>query len=112
MTSQRDPQNLKDLTKSEKWKLQMAFESFFARFRFRQGFQVAPKDLENLKKYSSTSVKSMFPEIHSSHKVVSFWYILGAFWHHFPSHGLPNDAQSGKKDPFKKLQKNDQILEA
>ena len=112
MASQRDPQNLKNLTKSAKWDSRMPFESSFARFHFRHGFQVVPRDLQNLKNHGFTLVKQSFSEIHSSLEMVTFGLILGAFWHHFPSHGLPNGAQSGKKDPFKKQQKNDQILEA
>jgi hypothetical protein len=49
MASQRDPQNLKNLTKSAKWQPRTPFESSFGRFHFRKGFQVAPKDLQNLK---------------------------------------------------------------
>ena len=110
MVSQRDPQNLKNLTKSAKWHPQTPFESSFGRFHFRKGFQVVPKDLQNLKNHSFTLVKPLFLEIHSDLKIVFFGHLFGPFWHHFPSHGLPNGAQSGKKDPFKKQQKNDQIL--
>ena len=112
MASQRDPQNLKNLTKSAKWDSQTPFESSFAHFHFRNGFQVVSRDLRNLKNYCFTIVKPSFSEIHSSLEMVTFGALLGAFWHHFPSHVLPNGAQSGKKDPFKKQQKNDKILEA
>ena len=112
MASQRDPQNLKNLTKSAKWDSRTAFESSFARFHFRHGFQVVSRDLQNLKNDGFTVVKPSFSEIHSSLEMVTFRHLLGAFWHHFPSHGLPNGAQNGKKYPFKKEQKNDQILEA
>ena len=112
MASQRDPQNLKNLTKSVKWNSQTPFESSFARFHFRNGFQVVSRDLLNLKKYCFTIVKQLFSEIHSGLKMVSFGHLFGPFWDHFPSHALPNGAQSAKKDPFKKHQKSDQILEA
>ena len=110
MASQRDPQNLKNLTKSTKWESQTPFESSFAHFHFRNGFQVVPRDLRNLKNDGFTVVKPLFSEIRPGLKMVTFGHLLGAFWHHFPSHGLPNGAQSAKKDPFKKQQKNDQIL--
>ena len=110
MASQRNPQNLKNLTKSAKWGSQTPFETSFARFHFRKGFQVVPRDLQNLKNHSFTIVKPLFSEIHSSLKIVTFGHLLGAFWHRFPSHELPNGAQSAKKDPFKKQQKNYQIL--
>ena len=110
MASQRDPQNLKNLTKSAKWHPQRPFESSFGRFHFRKGFQVVPRDLQNLKNYSFTKVKPSFSEIHSSLEMVTLGHLLGAFWHHFPSHGLLNCARSGKKDPFEKPQKNNQIL--
>ena len=110
MVSQRDPQNLKNVTKSTKWDPQTPFESSFARFHFRKGFQVVPRDLQNLKNDCFTKVKQLFSEIHSTHKVVSSGPLLGAFWHHFRSHCLPHGAQSDKKDPFKKQQKNYQIL--
>ena len=110
MASQRDPQNLKNLTKSAKWELRTPFETSFARFHFRNGFQVVPRDLQNLKNDGFTIVKQSFSEIHSSLEMVTFGHLLGALWHHFASPGLLNDAQSGKKDPFKKQQKNDQIL--
>ena len=110
MVSQRDPQNLKNLTKSAKWDPQIPFESSFARFQFRKKFQVVSRHLQNLKNVSFTVVKQLFSEIHSTHKIVSFEPLLGAFWHHFRSHCLPNGAQSGKKDPFKKQRKNNQIL--
>ena len=112
MASQRDPQNLKNLTKSAKLDSQTPFESSFAHFHFRNGFQVVSRDLRNLKNDGFTIVKPSFSEIHSSLEMVTFGHLLGAFWHHFPSHGLPNGAQSAKKDPFKKQKKNDQILEA
>ena len=38
MASQRDPQNLKNLTKSAKLKTQTSFESSLGRFHFRNGF--------------------------------------------------------------------------
>ena len=110
MASQRDPQNLKNLTRSAKWQPQTPPQSSLVRFRFRKGFQVVPKDLQNLKNHSFTIVKPLFSEIHPSLKTVTFGQLLGAFWHHFPSHELPNGAQSAKKDPFKKHQKNYQIL--
>jgi len=110
MASQRDPQNLKNLTKSAKWTSQTPFESSFGSFHFRKGFQVVPKDLQNLKNDSFTIVKQLFSEIHSDLKMVSFGHLFGPFWDHFPSHALPNGAQRGKKEPFKKHQKNYQIL--
>ena len=112
MASQRDPQNLQNLTKSAKWHPQTPFESSFGRFHFRKGFQVVPKDLQNLKNHSFTLVKPLFSEIHSDLKMVTFGHLFGPFWDHFPSHGLPNGAQSCKKDSFKKHQKNNQILGA
>ena len=111
MASQRDPQNLKNLTKSAKWHPQTPFESSFGRFHFRKGFQALSKDLHNLKNHGFTIVKPLFSEIHSALKMVSFGHLFGPFWHHFPPHELPNGAQSAKKEPFKKQQKNDQILE-
>ena len=87
----------------------MPFESSFGRFHFRKGFQVVPKDLQNLENHSFTTVKPLFSEIHSSLKIVSLGHLLGAFWDRFGQHGLPNDGQSSKKDPFKKHQKNYQI---
>ena len=51
MASQRDPQNLKNLTKSAKWVPRTPFESSFGRFHFRKGFKVVPKDLQNLKNH-------------------------------------------------------------
>ena len=110
MVSQSDPQKLEYLTKSAKWHPQTPFESSFGRSHFRKGFQVGPKDLQILKNHSFALVKQLFSEIHPSLKIVTFVQLLGAFWHHFPSHELPNGAQSAKKDPFKKQQKNDQIL--
>ena len=110
MASQRDPQNPKNLTKSAKWHPQTPFESSFGRSHFRKGFQVVPKDLQNLKNLSFTLVKPLFSEIHSGLKLVSFGHLFEPFWHHFSSHELPNGAQNAKKDPFKKQQKNDQIL--
>ena len=109
MASQRDPQNLKNLTKSAKWDSRTPFESSFARFHFRNGFQVVSRDLRNLKNDGFTIVKPSFSEIHSSLEMVTLGHLLGALWHHFPSHELPHGAQSGKKDPFKKQQKIDQI---
>ena len=111
MVSQRDPQNLKNLTKSAKWEPQMPFETSFASFHFRKGFQVVSRHLQNLKNHGFTIVKPLFSEIHSGLKMVSFGHLFGPFWHHFPLHELPNGAQSAKKEPFKKQQKNDQILE-
>ena len=89
----------------------MPFKSSFGRFCFTKGFQVVPKDLQNLKNDSFTIVKQLFSEIHPSLKVVSFGHLFGPFWDHFGHHELPNGAQSAKKEPFKKQQKNDQILE-
>ena len=110
MASQRDPQNLKNLTKSANLDPQTPFESYFGPFHFRKGSQAVSRDLQNLKNDGFTSVKPLFSEIHSDLKMVSFGYLFGPFWHHFPSHAPPNDAQSGKKDAFKKQQKNYQIL--
>ena len=89
----------------------MSFESSFARFHVRNGFQVVSRDLLNLKNDGLTLVKPLFSEIHTSLEMVTFDHVLRASWHHFSSHELPNGAQSAKKDPLKKLQKNDQILE-
>ena len=105
MASQRDPQNLKNLTKSAKWHPRTPFERSFARFHIRNGFQVVSRDLLNLKNDGFTLVKPLFSEIHSDLKMVSFGILFGSFWEHFPSHALPNGAQSAKKDPFKKQQK-------
>ena len=110
MASQRDPQNLKNLTKSAKWHPQTPFESSFGRFHFRKGSQALSKDFQNLKNHGVTLVKPLFSEIHSGFKIVSFGHLFGPFWDHFPSNELPHGAQSAKKDPFKKQQKNDQIL--
>ena len=104
MASQRDPQNLKNLTKSAKWLPRTPFESFGC-FHFRKGFQVVPKDVQNLENDCFTIVKQLFSEIHSDLKMVSFGHLFGPFWDHFPSHALPNGAQSGKKDPFRKHKK-------
>ena len=112
MASQRDPQNLKNLTKSAKWESQTSFETSFARFHFRKGFQVVPRDLQNLENDGFTIVKPLFSEIHSDLKIVSFGHLFGSFWDHFPSHELPNGAQKWQKVPFQKTTKNDQILEA
>ena len=112
MASHRDPQNLKNLIKSAKWHPQTPFQSSFGRFHSRKGFQVVPKDLQNLKNHGFTIVKPLFSEIHPSLKMVSFGHLFGPFWDHFPSHALPNGAQSAKKDPFRKHQKNYQILGA
>ena len=112
MASHRDPRNLKNRIKSAKWHPQTPFQSSFGRLRSRKGSQVVPKDLQNLKNHSFTTVNPLFSEIHPSLKTVTFGQLLGAFWHHFPSHELPNSAQNAKKDPFKKQQKNYQILEA
>ena len=87
-------------------------ESSFGRFHFRKGFQVVPKDLQNLKNHGFTNIKQLFSEIHSGLEMVSFGHLFGPFWDHFPSHELPNGAQSAKKDPFRKHQKNYQILGA
>ena len=111
MASQRDPQNPKNLTKSAKWHPQTPFESSFGRFHFRKGFQVVPRHLHNLKNHGFTMVKPLFSEIHSALKMVSLRHLFGPFSDHFLLHELPNGAQSTKKDPFKKQQKNDQILE-
>ena len=111
MASQRDPQNLKNLQKSAKWHPRTPFESSFGRFHFRKGSQALSKDLQNLKNHSFTLVKPLFSEINSGLKIVSFGHLFGPFWDHLPSHELPNGAQSAKKDPFKKQQKNDQLLE-
>ena len=105
MVSQRDPQNLKNLAKSAKWEPQMPFESSFARFQFRKGFQVVSRHLQNLKNYGFTMVKQLFSEIHSTHKIVSLGHLLGTFWHHFRSQCLPNGAQSGKKSYFEKMKR-------
>ena len=104
MASQRDPQNHQNLTKSAKWHPQTPFQSSFGRFHFRKGSQALSKD-------GFTSVKPLFSEIHSGLKMVSFGHLVGPFWEHFPLHELPNGAQSAKKEPLKKQQKNDQILE-
>ena len=112
MVSQRDPQNPKNLTKSAKWHPQTPFQSSFGRFHSRKGFQVVPKDLQNLKNHGFTIVKPLFSEIHPSLKMVSLGHLLEPFWDHFPSHALPNGAQSGKKHPFRKHKKNYQILGA
>ena len=69
MASQRDPQNLKNLTKSATWEPQTPFQSSLVRFCFRKGFKVVPKDLQNLKNYSFTIVKQLFSEIHSDLKI-------------------------------------------
>ena len=103
MASQRKPQNLKNLTKSAKGKHQMPFENSFARFHFRKGFQVVLRDLQHLKIYCFTIVKLMFSEIHSSHKVVSFGYYFGAFWHHFRSPFASLMAPKVLKGPFQKI---------
>ena len=110
MAFHRDPQNLKNRIKSAKWHPQTPFQSSFGRLRSRKGSQVVPKDLQNLKNHSCTTVKPLFSEIHPSLKMVSFGHLFGPFWDHFPSHALPNGAQSDKKDPFRKHQKNYQIL--
>ena len=110
MASQRDSQNLKNLTKSAKWHPQTPFKSSFGRFHFRKGPQALSKDLQNLKIHCFTLVKPLFSEIYSGLKLVSFGHLFGSFWHHFSSHEPPNGAQSAKKYPFKKQQKNDQIL--
>ena len=109
MASQRDPQNLKNLTKSAKWHPQTPFESSFGRSHFRKGFQVVPKDLQNLKNLSFTLVKPLFSEIHSDLKMVSFGHLFGSFWDHLPSQELPNSVQNAKKDSFKKQQKNNRF---
>ena len=101
MASHRDPQNLKNLIESAKLHTQTPFESSFGRLHSRKGFQVVPKDLQNLKNHSLIPVKPLFSEIHPRLKIVSFGYLFGPFWDHFPSHALPNGAQSAKKDPFK-----------
>ena len=105
MASQRDPQNLKNLTKSAKWYPQTPFESSFGRFHFRKGFQVVPKDLQNLKNHSFTIVKQLFSEIHPTLKMVCFGHLFGPSWDHFPSHALPNGAQSAKKELSENIEK-------
>ena len=110
MASQRDPQNLKNLTKSAKLETQRLFESSLGRFHFRNGFQVVSGDLRNLKNDCFTLVKPSFSEKHSDLKILIFGHLFGPFWHHFPSHEVPNGAQSGKKDSFKKHEKNYAIL--
>ena len=106
MASQRDPQNLQNLTKSAKWRPQTPFQTSFGLFHFRKGSQALSKDLQNLKNHGVTLVvKPLFSETHSGLKMVSFGHLFGPFWDHFPSHELPNGAQSAQKDPFKKLQK-------
>ena len=107
IASQRDPQNLKNLTKSANWHSRTPFESSFGRFHCSKGFQVVPKDLQNLKNDSFTLIKPLFSEIHPSLKMVTFGPLLGAFWHHFPSHGLPNGAHSAKKDLSKNIKKQE-----
>ena len=111
MVSQRDPQKLENLTKSAKWQPRTPFESHFGRFQFRKGFQVFPKDLQNLKNHSFTLVKPLFSEIHSGLEMVIFGHLFGPFWDHLRSRALPNGAQSDKKDPFRKHQKNYPILD-
>ena len=98
MASHRDPQNLKNLIKSAKLHPQTPFQSSFGRFHSRKGFQVVPKDLQNLKNHSFTIVKQLFSEIHPRLKMVSFGHLFGPFWEHFPSHALPNGVQSAKKE--------------
>ena len=110
MASQRDPQNLKNRTKSAKWHPRTPFESSFGRFHFRKGFQVVPKDLQNLKNHSLTKVKPLFSENLPALKLVSFGHLLGSLLVPFPLPWLPDGAQSCKKDPFKKHKKNYQIL--
>ena len=110
MASQMDPQNLENLTKSAKLETRTPFESSLGRFHFRNGFQVVSGDLRNLKNDGFTLVKPSFSEIHSDLKMITFGHLFGPFWDHFPSHGLPKNAQSGKKDAFKKHQKNIPIL--
>ena len=105
MVSQRDPQNLKNLTKSAKWEPQMPFESAFARFQFRKGFQIVSRHLQNLKNDCFTIVKQLFSEIHSTLKMSSFGPCLGAFWHHFPSHELPNEPKTAKRILSKNVKK-------
>ena len=78
MASQRDPQNLKNLTKSVKWHPQTPSESSFGRFHFRKGFQALSKDLQNLKNHGFTEIKPLFSEIHSGLKLVSFGHLFGA----------------------------------
>ena len=100
MASQRVLQNLKNLTKSAKLETRTPFEGSLGRFHFRNGFQVVSRDLRNLKNDSFTLVKPSFSEIHSDLKMVTFGHLFGPFWDHFPSHEVPNGAQSGKKDSF------------
>ena len=44
--------------------------------------------------------------------MVSFGHLFGPFWDHFPSHALPNGAQSAKKELSEKIEKNYEILGA
>ena len=57
MASQRDPQNLKNLTKSAKLEPRTPFESSLGRFHFRNGFQVVSREVRNLKKDGFALVK-------------------------------------------------------
>ena len=112
MASQRDPQNLKNLTKSANLDPQTPFESSFGPFYFRKGSQAVSQDLQSLRNDGFTLVKPSFSEIRFGLEMITFGHLLGAFLHHFPFHGLLNGVQSVQKDSFKKQQKNDQILEA
>ena len=105
MASQRDPQNLKNLTKSANLDPQTPFESSFRPFHFRKGSQAVSKDLQNLKNDGFTLVKPSFSEVQSSLKMVSFGPLFEPFGDHFPSRGLPKGAQSDQKDSFRKHKK-------
>ena len=79
---------------------------------FDRGIHREPYDRRNkLTVYAPQGISKLSRQIHSALKMVSFEHLFEPFWHHFPPHELPNGAQSAKKEPFKKQQKNDQILE-
>ena len=82
MASQRDPQNLKNLSKSAKWQPQTHFGSSFGGFHLRKGFQVVSKDPQNLQSHSFTIVKPLFSEIHPDLKIIAFGHLFGPFWDH------------------------------
>ena len=105
MASQKDPQTFKNLTKSEKWMPQTPFEGSFARFHFRKGFQVVPRDLQNLEIDCFTKVTLLFSEIHSSLKMVSLGHLLEAFGTFFPPMSSLMHTKIGKKDHSQKQQK-------
>ena len=69
---------------------------------FQKGFPSRSQGPQNVKNDSFTIVKPLFSEIHSSLKMITFGHLFGPFWDHFGHHGLPNGAQSAKKEPFKK----------